>query len=155
MQAATQGGARMPMSNGVAQQVAGLINEQNQLAPRYTAKSILDNQEQYLVRLKGDTVLGAAQLKRVQWYQCEICHVSVGPKRIGTGTWLVNAAEAKARELGAGIMQCTIRVGNQESDGLFRKLGYIRTVVFPHERTGNDVAVYQKVLGIWLKSSAA
>jgi len=51
----------MPMSNGVAQQVADLINEQNQLAARYTAKSILDNQEQYLIRLEGDTVLGAAQ----------------------------------------------------------------------------------------------
>jgi GNAT superfamily N-acetyltransferase len=87
-----------------------------------------------------------AEVQLVQWYQAEILHVSVGLKHQGTGTWLVERAEAKARELGARIAQCTIRVGNVESEGLFTKLHYSSAVTFMNEHSGNAVTVYQKVL---------
>ncbi len=136
----------MPMSCDVAQQIADLINRQNQLAVEYTAARVLRDEERYIVRLQNEIVVGAAEVKLVQWYQCEIDHVSVGPKRQGHGVWLVEQAEVRGRTLGARVAQCTIRVGNTESEGLFRKMRYLPTVTFLNQDTGNAVTVYQRVL---------
>jgi len=137
------------MTRNVAEQIATLLNTQNQLAVPYTAETILEHEDRYLFRLGEDSsVLGAVEVKRVQWYQCEIDHLSVDPsaKRQGVGTMLVKAAEDRAKQLGARIAQCTIRVGNLESEGLFKKNGYALTATFFNAGTGNRVGVYQKVL---------
>lgn len=132
-----------------ALQIASLLNSQNQLTIPYTAQNILSDESLYLVKYgQSEEVLGAAEVKKVQWYQCEILHVTVSPvaRRQGIGTWLVREAEKRAIELGARIVQCTIRTRNQESEGLFQKLGYDRTVTFHNADSGNDVGVYEKVL---------
>ena len=87
-------------------------------------------------------------MKKVQWYQCEIDHLSVDPKskRQGIGSWLLQEAEARASDLGARIAQCTIRVGNEASEGLFKKHGYTAAVTFLNRENGNRVTVYQMVL---------
>jgi ribosomal protein S18 acetylase RimI-like enzyme len=105
--------------------------------------------DRYIVRLSNDgRVLGAVEVKKVQWYQCEIDHLSVDPsaKRAGIGTLLVEEAEARGRQLGARVAQCTIRVGNIGSEGLFKKCGYTATVTFANVSNGNQVTVYQKLL---------
>jgi hypothetical protein len=67
------------MNEDVARQVAELINSQNQLSVPYTAATILEH-DRYIVRLNDDGKLtGVVEVKRVQWYQCEIDHVSVDP----------------------------------------------------------------------------
>jgi ribosomal protein S18 acetylase RimI-like enzyme len=138
----------VPLTKGVAEQIAGLLNSQNQLTVPYTASKIIARQDGYIVRYDNSEVLGAVELKKVQWYQCEIDHLSVDPKskRQGIGSWLLQKAEARATDLGARIAQCTIRVGNTASEGLFRKHGYSSTVTFLNRENGNLVAVYQKVL---------
>ncbi len=139
----------MPMSETVAQQVADLLNSQNQLTIHYTGAEVLAHQKRYIVRIRNESeVLGAVEVKEVQWYQCEIDHLTVAPraKRQGVGTGLLEEAEARGRQLGARIAQCTIRVGNVESEALFIKRGYTRGVTFVNEGNDNRVTVYQKVL---------
>jgi ribosomal protein S18 acetylase RimI-like enzyme len=138
------------ISPAIAAQIANLLNDQNQLTVLYTAETVLRNEASYVVRVgEHSELMGVVEVKSVQWYQCEIEHVSVDPKfkRKGIGSWLVKAAETRAKELGARIAQCTIRVGNVESEGLFEKLCYRPTATFLNEQSGNKVTVYQKVLG--------
>ena len=138
----------MAVTEAVAQQIADLINSQNQLTVQYTAARILKHDD-YIVRLNDSgQLLAVVEVKKVQWYQCEIDHLSVDPsaKRAGLGTALVQEAEARARELGARVAQCTIRVGNTGSERLFRKGGYTPTITFVNETNGNQVKVYQKLL---------
>lgn len=140
----------MAMSREVAEQIAHLLNTQNKLTVPYTAPRILEHEDRYLTSCdESAKVIGAVEVKKVQWYQCEIDHVSVDPghKRHGVGSALLEAAEERARQLGARVAQCTIRVGNVESDGLFKKKGYTGTVTFRNADSGNDVTVYQRVLG--------
>jgi GNAT superfamily N-acetyltransferase len=94
-------------------------------------------------------MIGVVEVKKVQWYQCEIAHLSVDPpaQGAGVGTSLVEEAERRAREFGSRIAQCTIRVGNTASEAVFAKRGFSPTVTFRNERTQNDVRVYQKVIG--------
>ena len=139
----------MKMSKTIANQIAHLLNTQNQLTVHYTAEKVLANQDQYIVRFgENDTVLGTVEVKKVQWYQCEIDHLSVHPdaQRKGVGTWLLQKAEAKAKELNARIVQCTIRVGNEASENLFKKYGFNETATFLNEQNGNKVTAYQKVI---------
>ena len=55
-------------------------------------------------------------------------------------------AEARARQLGASVAQCTVRVGNVASEGLVEKCGYKPTVTFFNVFSGNHVTVYPKLL---------
>jgi ribosomal protein S18 acetylase RimI-like enzyme len=137
------------MDKDAAAQIAFLLNSQNQLNVQYTSETILENKKRYIVHYgEHKTVLGVVEVKRVQWYQCEISHVSVEPKakRQGIGTSLLKKAETQAISLGARIAQATIRMGNEESEGLFKKHGYTATVTFLYRPGGNRVSVYQKVL---------
>jgi len=136
------------MTEAVARQIAELINSQNELTVHYTPAKILEH-DSYIVRLNDEgEVLGAVEVKKVQWYQCEIDHLSVNPdtQRNGVGMSLAQQAEDRARQLGARVVQCTIRVGNVASESLFKKRGYNATVTFTNATNGNRVAVYQKAL---------
>ncbi len=135
------------MTHDNAQQIVALLNAQNQLTVEYDAAKVLESADNYIYRLGEDScVVGVVEVKMVQWYQCEIDHLSVAVKRRGTGSWLLAEALAKAVHLGARIAQCTIRIGNRESEGLFTKHGFTRTVTFLNRISGNQVAVYQKAL---------
>lgn len=66
------------MTHEVAQQIADFLNSQNELTRDYTPEMILEVQQRYIVRLdekEREKVLGAVEVKRVQWYQCEIDHL--------------------------------------------------------------------------------
>jgi len=110
---------------------------------------IIRKEGQYIVRYGHKSeILGVVEVKKVQWYQCEIDHLSVVPtsKRLGIGSWLLKEAEARAISIGVRVAQCTIKVGNEASEGLFKKHGYIATITFLNRQNGNHVTVYQKVL---------
>lgn len=93
-------------------------------------------------------MLAAVEVKKVQWYQCEIDHLSVHPdsRGQGIGRGLIEEAERKATQLGARIAQCTIRVGNRESEELFKSSGYTPGATFLNNENNNQVTVYQKAL---------
>ena len=135
----------MNMSNTIAVQVANLLNTQNQLTIPYSEEMVLENQENYILRLgENETVIGVVEVKKVQWYQCEISHLSVHPdaRRQQIGTSLLQEAESRVKELGGRIAQCTIRVGNEASEALFKKHGFIATVTFLNIQNGNKVTVF-------------
>lgn len=139
----------VPMNVETALAIAELINDRNKLTKKYTAEKVLEKAENYICRFASDGhLLGVVEAKRVQWYQCEINHLSVraDAEGAGIGSWLLKSAEARAVELRTRVAQCTIRVGNEPSEGLFRKFGYLPTVSFFNVRSGNDVRVYQKAL---------
>ena len=132
-----------------ARAIADLINDRNQLTVKYTANKVLDAADNYLCRFGSDAqLLGVVEVRRVQWYQCEIDHLSVraDAEGRGIGASLVREAEQRIIKLGARIAQCTIRVGNTPSEALFRKCGYSASVTFFNARSGNEVSVYQNAL---------
>ena len=129
-----------------AAQIAELINARNALTKLYTADSVLQNAGNFLFRLEKDAVVACVEVKHVQWYQAEILHLSVSkdlPPRQGYGRGLVKDALAKAKEMNCRIAQCSIRVGNESSEGLFLSEGFMKTVSFRNVKSGNDVTVYQ------------
>jgi ribosomal protein S18 acetylase RimI-like enzyme len=135
------------MNRDIAQQIATLLNTQNKFTVVYDADKILQSGERYIYPLGEDSkVVGAVEVKKVQWYQCEIDHLSVAVKRRGIGSSLLVESITRAEHLGALVVQCTIRVGNQESENLFKKHGFTPTVTFLNPSNGNRVTIYQKAL---------
>jgi ribosomal protein S18 acetylase RimI-like enzyme len=131
-----------------AKQVAKLLNSRNQLAVKYTAAKVLEHADSYLFEICKNVIVACVEVKNVQWYQWEICHLSVSEKheRKGLGKSLIRRAEEKARNGDARITQCTIRVGNESSEHTFRRSGYREVSCFFNTATNNYVAVWQKVL---------
>lgn len=135
------------MNRDIAEQIATLLNTQNKLTVVYDADKVLQAADRYIYRLGEDSkVVGAVEVKKVQWYQCEIDHLSVVVRRHGIGSSLLAEALARAEHLGARVAQCTIRVGNQDSESFFTKHGFTPTVTFLNRQNGNRVTIYQKAL---------
>jgi ribosomal protein S18 acetylase RimI-like enzyme len=84
----------------------------------------------------------------VQWYQAEICHVTTHAdfEGHGHGKAMVKRAEERARKDGARLLQCTIRVGNKASEGLFTTSGFTGGPMFNNPDSGNNVRVWSKPL---------
>jgi ribosomal protein S18 acetylase RimI-like enzyme len=131
-----------------AQQVADLLNSQNQLSIKFTANDVLRSTKNYVTLTSGQKVLACVELKRVQWYQYEIIHLSVLPSERGKGLaqQLLTKCEEKAKEMGGHVLQCTIREGNIPSIALFKKNGFTKVNQFYNHRTNNSVNVWQKAI---------
>lgn len=136
------------MTEHEADQIATLLNTRNQLSVAHTGETVLRHAERYLFETETDAVVACVEVKRVQWYQWEICHLSVHADHEGRGLGkeLVRRAEEAALRGGACIAQCTIRVGNRASEHVFQRSGYTQTVRFHNPSSGNDVGVWQKAL---------
>lgn len=132
-----------------AEQIAVLLNTQNQLTRQYHRDDILQSKERFVLEEDTDgNIVGAVEVVRVQWYQAEIKHLSVASnqQRRGVGRELLVQAERKAVQTGARIAQCTIRDSNAASIKLFLSSGYKHTVTFMNQVTGNSVMVLQKLI---------
>lgn len=134
------------MTKEVAQQIASLLNTRNELSVLYTVDKILADKNNYVFIQEQNNIIACAESKKVQWYQWEICHVSVHEKqeRKGYGLKILKLAEKKAREGNARILQATIRSNNEGSIGLFTSNYYKQVNTFYNLRTDNIVNVYQK-----------
>lgn len=132
-----------------AKQIADLLNERNKLVVRYDTNRVikLSANFEYLLD-KTDNVIGAIEIKKVQWYQWELCHLTVDIRFEGKGYGgkLIKKAEAKAKKEGALIIQCTIREDNERSKNLFSKNGYKHKSTFYYPMSGHNVTVWQKVI---------
>ncbi|RWK68259.1 MAG: GNAT family N-acetyltransferase [Mesorhizobium sp.] len=132
-----------------AKQIAELLNKQNKLVVHYDAQKVLQSAENYLYELaeSGD-VAACLELKRVQWYQFEVDHLTVHSDflRRGYGQMLLDQAEQKAMAENGRLLQCTIRHDNAASEGLFTKCAFNRVAQFYYPLSGNNVGVWQKVI---------
>lgn len=136
------------MTDQQANEIATLLNSQNELDHKVDAAKIMENSNNYLFQSDDGVVVACVEVKKVQWYQWEICHLSVKGKytRQGRGKQLIRSAEETARKGRARIVQCTIRVGNTASEETFRRSGFRQACCFFNARTDNYVCVWQKVL---------
>jgi ribosomal protein S18 acetylase RimI-like enzyme len=137
------------MTNSEAAEIAALLNDRNELVVQYDAARVLSNADNYIYRSgEAGTVVACLELKKVQWYQFEVSHVSValGSERQGHGHTLVQEAENLAVAKGARILQCTIRENNEASKALFTKRGFSSACKFYSPYSGNTVGVWQKVV---------
>lgn len=139
----------MTLSDEHAEQIAALLNERNQLTVKYTRQRVLEHAENYLCRIsESGEVVACVEVKSVQWYQTEVLHLTVAASEIrkGHAKALLCEAERVSRANGARLLQCTIREGNAESRSLFEGFGFSHVSTFNNPSSGNNVAVFQKVL---------
>ncbi len=132
-----------------AQQIANLLNTQNQLTVQYDAGRVLEHKDNYLVRLdESGQVIACAELKQVQWYQFELLHLTVAQQhnRQGHARFLIVEAANLAIKRRARILQSTIRVGNAASEQLFQSSGFQSVCRFYNASSKNNVGVWQRVL---------
>lgn len=138
------------MKRECASQVATLLNERNQLTALYTPEKVLQQASGYLLRTdtSNEVVVGCIEVKKVQWYQAEILHLTVAKNHEGRGLArsLLSEALVVASKAGARLAQCTIRMDNEDSIRVFEAAGFVRTAVFKNERSGNNVGVWQLVV---------
>ena len=116
---------------------------------KYDADRVLEEGGNYLFRTDATGIVVAClELKKVQWYQVEISHVTVAQAYEGQGLArkLVEEAERAATANDARLLQCTIRDDNIRSKGLFRRCGFSEVSKFYYPVSGNDVTVWQKVV---------
>ena len=139
----------MAITDEHADQIATLLNERNQLTVKYNRQRILEHAENFLCRISESAkVLACLEVKRVQWYQAEVLHLTVAVSEIrkGHAKALLCEAERVSRANGVCLLQCTIREGNAESRSLFEGFGFSHVNTFNNASSGNNVAVFQKVL---------
>jgi len=138
-----------PLSDTHADAIAALLNERNQLTVQYTRARVHSEAGKYLYRLSeaGD-LIACVEVKKVQWYQAEVLHLTVAAahERKGHAKALLCEAERSARANGARVLQCTIRTDNQASRKLFEGFGFAHVSTFLNQGNGNNVGVFQKVL---------
>lgn len=131
-------------------EIASLLNSRNELTRQYDSKLVLKGSDNFVYIIEKGKIVACAEAKPVQWYQWEICHVSVleSEERKGFGRAVLELAEKRAIKGQARILQCTIRVNNSSSKKLFESSEYSKTCTFLNKRSRNKVDVYQKVVSI-------
>lgn len=135
----------------VAKQIADLLNSENQLVVPYSEQKVKSNKDNYLFEINdSNEVLSCIECKKVQWYQYEVCHLTVNPNHRGKGQGqkILNKAIAYAKANRGRIVQCTIRENNLASAGLFKKIGFSKVSTFYYPDSGNNVNVWQKVVSV-------
>jgi len=139
----------MALTDAQADTIAVLLNARNELTVPYARQRVLDDADNYRCILSdAGEVIACVEIKKVQWYQCEVLHLTVSKahERTGHGKALLCEAERVARAKNARVLQCTIRDDNIGSRRLFEGFGFQRVSAFFNEHSGNNVGVYQKVL---------
>jgi len=139
----------MALTDSQADQIAALLNERNELTVQYTRQRVLEHAGNYICRhSESGEVVACVEVKKVQWYQSEILHLTVteSQERKGHAKALLCEAERVARANGARLLQCTIRVDNTASRHLFEGSGFLHVGTFFNQGSGNNVGVFQKVL---------
>lgn len=139
----------LPLSDAQADSIARLLNSRNQLTIQHSRKSVLNEAADYVIRVsEAGEVIACVQVKKVQWYQAEVLHLTVAEtsEHKGHGKSLLCEVERLARTKNARILQCTIRADNVASRKLFEGFGFVNTCMFLNEGSGNNVGVFQKVL---------
>lgn len=138
----------LALSNVQADAIAQLLNSRNQLTVQYSRQKILKEAADYIFR-QSETweVIGSVQVKKVQWYQVEVLHLTVAEayEHKGHARALLCEAERVARTKGDRILQCSIRADNAASRKLFEGFGFVNACRFLNQGTGNHVGVFQEV----------
>jgi len=139
----------MALTNVQADQIAALLNERNELTIEYTRQRVLKHADNYLCRYSAaGEVIACVEVKKVQWYQTEILHLTVAAsyERQGHAKALLCEAERVARANNARLLQCTIRADNSKSRKLFEGFWFSYISTFLNQTSESNIGVFQKIL---------
>ena len=139
------------MIPNIAKQIAELLNSENQLVIPYTEQKILGTADNYLYEInEKNEVLCCIECKKIQWYQFEVCHLTVNPnhRNNGLGQKILDKAIKYSKSNNGRVIQCTIREDNNASIGLFSKNDFNKVSVFNYPNSGNNVGIWQKVISV-------
>jgi ribosomal protein S18 acetylase RimI-like enzyme len=136
----------MMLADKQADRICALLKERNELTREYSRAEILA--ANYLCRFADDEVIAFVEVKKVQWYQSEVCHLTVAleHERQGHAKALIQEAEEIAILHRSRLLQCTIRENNVNSRMLFEYFGFRLVNQFYNQVRHNNVYVLQKVL---------
>jgi len=135
-------------SGQIAQQVAALVNNNNNLSMKRTAADIQHSHTDYIVETHGKWVLGAVGLDRQSYTFTEIKHLVVHPEWRGKG--LASHLLRRALSLAsAKMVYATVREDNEASLRLFESFGFQRAGDYPAD--GHRVILLVKVSPQWEK----
>lgn len=138
------------MNPNQANQIAELLNNNNELKSAYTTDQVLRYAHEYKFIQEEDTnyVVAVVQIKKVQWYQHEIVNLTVNPEHNGKelAQHLLQIAENQALNDGARILQGTVRQDDQENIELFKSAGFNHVSNFYNQHSDRNITVWQKIL---------
>jgi N-acetylglutamate synthase-like GNAT family acetyltransferase len=126
------------------------VTTRNQLTRRYDAAMLRSLRHEYLVAKDGrGTVQGGVAVRSLSSSVAEVRHLSVDSsvEGQGYGRRLLQAAEERAEQMGAQVLQATARADNQASRALLLQAGYTRTSTFRNDRSGNTIEVWHRPIG--------
>lgn len=133
-----------------ADQIAQLLNSNNELKSAYTADQLLRYAHEYKFLQDEDSsdVVAVVQIKKVQWYQHEIVNLTVSPAHSekNLAKQLLEIAENQAINDSARILQATVRENDQENINLLKATDFKQVSNFYNPQSNHNIAVWQKVL---------
>jgi N-acetylglutamate synthase-like GNAT family acetyltransferase len=109
----------------IARQVAGLLNDYNNLAMMRTSQDIINAKTRYVVETHGKFVIGVAGIEKVSYQMSELKHMVVHPDWRGKGL----AAFVSKRALlvcETPSVYATVRTTNNSSIRALEKLEFLR-----------------------------
>lgn len=133
-----------------ADQIAQLLNSNNELKSAYTSDQLLRYAHEYKFLQDEETsdVIAVVQIKKVQWYQHEIVNLTVSPAHSekNLAKRLLEIAENQAINDDARILQATFRENDKENIDLFKSAGFDQVSTFFNPQSDRNITVWQKVL---------
>jgi len=133
-----------------ADQIAQLLNSNNELKSAYTADQLLRYAHEYKFLQDEDSsdVIAVVQIKKVQWYQHEIVNLTVSPAHSekNLAKQLLEIAENQAINDSARILQATVRENDQENINLLKSTDFKQVSNFFNPQSNHNITVWQKVL---------
>ena len=133
-----------------ADQIAQLLNSNNELKSAYTADQLLRYAHEYKFLQDEDSsdVIAVVQIKKVQWYQHEIVNLTVSPAHSekNLAKQLLELAEKQAINDSARILQATVRENDQENINLLKTTDFKQVSNFFNPQSNHNITVWQKVL---------
>ena len=133
-----------------ADQIAQLLNSNNELKSAYTADQLLRYAHEYKFLQDEDSsdVIAVVQIKKVQWYQHEIVNLTVSPAHSekNLAKQLLEIAENQAINDSARILQATVRENDQKNINLLKATDFKQVSNFFNPQSNHNITVWQKVL---------
>ena len=126
-----------------AGQIADLLDAEAQSTVPYSAKMVLQHADDYICEIQDDVVIACVEVKKVQWYQWEICHLSVSEahERKGLGEQPRGRPRIRQRAVVRGSFNAQSGSVTREASKAFRRSGYREACHFFNASTDREVAV--------------
>jgi len=136
------------MDENIANQICELLNRRNNLSCNVTFDRVYYSKGTYLYITDKSRLVGCACVKKVQWYQNELLHLSVHEdyENMGYGSRLIASAKELAKQNRGRILQATADSKNLNSIKVLKNNGFNTVGEFINQKTENKIIILQDIL---------